>query len=92
MSLSSTFKDILEVAQEVVVKKCESQAGESLSYPFDDLRYPFDGLGECDALDDLVYVFWTHTERILSQNRNRSFINRMVILLHFFPLIQCLSL
>jgi len=84
MSLSSTFKDILEVA----LKKCESQAGESLSiYPFDDLRYSFDDLGECDALDDLIYVFWAHTERKLSQNRKHSFINRMVIPLHFFPLI-----
>ena len=77
ISLASTFKDILHSA----VRICEHQARESLS------TYSFNSeLRECDALDDLAHIFWTYTEPlvILSQKRDHSFINQMVILLHFF--------
>jgi hypothetical protein len=63
------------------VRKCESQVGDSLS------TYSFNSeLGECDALDDLVHIFWAHTKPLvaLSRNRDRLFINRMVIPLHCF--------
>jgi len=77
VSLSSTFKDILQIA----VEKCERKAGESLS------TYPFNSeLGVCDALDDLVHIFWAHTEPLvtLSWKRDHSYANQMVTLLHFF--------
>lgn len=77
VSLSSTFIDILRTAVEI----CESQTGGLIS------TYSFAGeLEQCDALDDLIHIFWTYTEPLvtLSRNRDRSFIGRMVILLHFF--------
>jgi hypothetical protein len=77
ISLSSTFKDILQIA----VEKCEHQAKKSLS------TYSFDSeLRECGALDDLVHIFRTCTEPlvVLSRSGDHSFFNRMVILLLLF--------